>query len=85
MFLAAPTVISVIEKSFDTSVFYSVNEEENKCNETLKIFELKLHDIDRYGISFFELEKEKAYNTYQKNYTQYDSECISPPPEGIIL
>ena len=61
MFISAPTVISVIEKSFDTSVFFSVTEEENKVNETLKTFEAKLNDNDRFGLSIFDLEKEKSY------------------------
>lgn len=81
MFISAPTVISVIEKSFDTSVFFSVTEEENKVNETLKTFEAKLNDNDRFGLSIFDLEKEKSYISYLKNYTQNDLECLSPPPE----
>jgi len=81
LFIAAPTVISVVEKSIDTSVFYSVNEEENKVNETLKIFEVKLSDAEKFGISIFDLEKEKSDNSYSKNYTPNDLECDSPPPK----
>ncbi|MEZ4801358.1 MAG: hypothetical protein R2797_01200 [Gelidibacter sp.] len=81
LFITAPTVISVIEKSCDTSIFYSVNEEENKVNETLKTFEVKLNDHEKYGISIFDLEIEKSYNSYIKNYTPQDLECLSPPPE----
>ena len=40
LFIAAPTVISVVEKSYDVSIFFSVTEEENKVNETVKVFEL---------------------------------------------
>ena len=83
LFITAPTVISMIEKSFDTSVFYSVNEEENKCNETLKNLELKLSDTEKIAVVFFEIEKESNNPSYLKNYTQYDSECISPPPEQV--
>ena len=81
LFIAAPTIISVIEKSFDTSIFYSVNEEENKVNETLKTLEIKLTDHYKYCISFFDLEKEKSYTSYLKNYTPHYLECLSPPPE----
>ncbi len=80
VFISAPTVISVIEKSFDTSIFFSVNEEENKVNET-KTLEVKLSDIQKFGISIFYLEKEKSYTTYIKNYTPHHLECFSPPPE----
>lgn len=85
LFISAPTVISVIEKSFDTSVFYSISEEENKGNETLKTFVVKLPCTDKYGVSLIELEKEKSYVSYLKNYTSSIVECISPPPEANIL
>lgn len=85
VFISAPTMISVIEKSFDTSVFFSVNEEENKSNETLKTFVIKLPCTDKYTISLIELEKEKSYSSYLKKYTSSIIECISPPPEVIIL
>ena len=81
LFIATPTVISVIEKSFDTSIFYSVSEEENKVNETLKTFEVKLSEHYKYDLSFLDLEKEKSYNSYIKDYTPHDLECLSPPPE----
>ncbi|MCK7589328.1 hypothetical protein M0G43_01955 [Subsaxibacter sp. CAU 1640] len=81
LFIAAPTVISVVEKSFDTSIFYSVNEEENKINETLKVFEVKLSDHEKFCISISDLEKEKSYIFCIKNYTSKDLECLSPPPE----
>jgi len=81
LFIAAPTIISVIEKSFDTSTFYSISEEENKVNETLKTFEVKLSDSDKFAFSIFRLEKEKSYTSYLKNYTPNDLECLSPPPE----
>lgn len=84
LFISVPTVISVIEKSFDTSVFFSVNEEENKVNETLKTFVVKLPCTEKYGISLIELEKEKSYSSYLKKYTSSIIECISPPPEVII-
>ena len=81
LFIMAPTIVSVIEKSCDVSIFYSVNEEEDKGNETLKNLELKLSDTAKVTISFFELEKEKSYHSYIKNYTQLDLECTSLPPE----
>ena len=79
--MAAPTVISVVEKSFDTSIFYSVSEEENKINETLKVFEAKLFENDKFTFSVLDRENEKSYISYIKNYTSKDLECLSPPPE----
>lgn len=81
LFISAPTVISVLEKKFDTSVFFSLNEEENKSNETVKIFETKLLVSDKYNFSILDFKKEKSYNSYLKNYTSNHLECFSPPPE----
>ncbi|HNU58641.1 MAG TPA: hypothetical protein PKI08_01675 [Aquaticitalea sp.] len=81
LFIAAPTIISVVERSFDTSIFYSVNEEESKSGETLKIFETKLLPYNDYDISLMDIEKEKSFNSHLKNYTPSILECLSPPPE----
>lgn len=83
LFISAPTVISVLEKKFDTSVFFSLNEEENKSNETVKIFETKLFVSDKYSFAILNFEKEKSYNSYLKNYTASPIECSSPPPEQV--
>jgi hypothetical protein len=77
----APTIIPAIEKSFDTSIFFGLNEEENKVNETFKNLEVKLDENDKYGIFVFDIEKEKLYTSYLNNYSQLHIECISPPPE----
>ena len=83
LFIAAPTVISVVEKSYDVSIFFSVTEEENKVNETVKVFELKLNDSDKFHFAFLDFEKEKTYASYLKTYAASTIECISPPPEFI--
>lgn len=80
-FLSAPTLISVIEESFDTSVFYSVNEEENKGNDTVKIFEVKILETANNHLCLIDSEKENSYSSYLKNYTPFAIECFSPPPE----
>jgi hypothetical protein len=83
VFIAAPTVISVVEKSYDVSIFFNVNEEENKVNETVKLFEVKLNENDKFHFSFLDIEKEKTYASYLKTYAPSTIECISPPPEFI--
>lgn len=80
-FISAPTLISMIEKSIDTSVFYSISEEENKVNETIKIFELKLLENHQTYLSLIDSENEKASTSYLKNYESFAIECFSPPPE----
>jgi|SRR5690606_849630 len=83
LFIAAPTVISAVEKSYDVSIFFNMAEEENKVNETVKLFEVKLNDADKFHFAFFDFEKEKTYSSYLKTYAPSTIECISPPPEVI--
>jgi uncharacterized protein YpmS len=83
VFIAAPTVISVVEKSYDISIFFNVNEEENKVNETVKLFEVKLNENDKFHFAFLDIEKEKTYASYLKTYAPSTIEYISPPPEFI--
>lgn len=83
VFIAAPTVISVVEQSYDVSIFFNVNEEENKVNETIKLFEIKLNETDKFQFSFLDIEKEKTYASYLKTYAPSTIECTSPPPEYI--
>lgn len=81
LFVSAPTILSLIEKNHDTSVFFNVNEEENQTKETLKIFEVKLLKSDSFQLSSLDSESEKTNSFYLKQYTSHDMECISPPPE----
>ena len=43
-FLAAPTIISIVDKDFNVAAFYSVNEEENSQSEISKNVEVKFLD-----------------------------------------
>lgn len=81
LFISAPTVISLVEKSFDTAAFFNVCEEESNNSETVKVFEVKLLENQQYYLSLLDLEKEKSYTSYLKNYTPHVIECVSPPPE----
>ncbi len=86
MFIVAPTIISVIEDAYDLSIFYSLNEEENKeQNEISKKLEIKF--LDNLGIAsvFWDFEENSLFNLYLKNYTPLSLECASPPPEQYIL
>ncbi len=80
-FISAPTLISMIEKSIETSVFFSISEEENKVNETIKIFEIKVLENEQGDLALIASENEKSFTSYLKNYTSFAIECFSPPPE----
>ena len=42
LFIVSPTVLSVVEDSFDISILFNVGEEENNQNEISKNFDIKI-------------------------------------------
>lgn len=80
-FIAAPTIIHSVDDTIDISFFYSITEEEERGHQTFKIFEVKLSETEKFCLSLFELEKERSYASYVKNYIPYAIECVSPPPK----
>ena len=81
VFMVAPTVISVMDSSYNISYFFSLNEEENKSNETLKKFEFEVFDLDKYLIAEFKSDIKHHLGYYSKLYTTLSLESVSPPPE----
>lgn len=79
--MVTPTVLSVLDSSYNISYFYSLNEEENKSNETLKKFEFEVFDLDKYLIAEFKSDKDHHLSYYLKHYTTLSIESVSPPPE----
>lgn len=85
VFMVAPTVLSVLDSSYNISYFFSLNEEENKSNETLKKFEFEVFDLDKYLIAEFKSDNEHHLGYYSKLYTALSLESVSPPPEQNIF
>ncbi|WP_274476407.1 hypothetical protein [Mangrovimonas aestuarii] len=84
LFVSAPTVISVIEKSFDVSVFFSMNEEENNENEVSKKLELKMFELtDTAQLSQLERSVKNEIVFYLKPYALLSADNTSPPPEQV--
>lgn len=81
--LAAPSVIFAFNDSIDTSIFYSVTEEEEsgKYKNLLSPFSLSNTD----GLSKFSQNNEKFFSYQFKNYAKPHLNLISPPPEQFIL
>ena len=83
VFLSAPTVISIVDDTYDVSVFYSINEEENSLNE---IKQLEFNLDDDFFLTFFEtVEHNKISDFYLNLYSHLNIENLSPPPEQYIL
>lgn len=77
LFLATPTIVSVVNKSCDTSYFYSISEEElsHKAVKEFKSYISNEHS--------FKLAKLDSSLIISENYLKHDNitpAIFSPPP-----
>lgn len=81
-FLAAPTIISVMEDDADISMVYSLNEEE--IHKEVK--EIKAGPQKEFELPLVITEKKsKVINSkYLLRYNNAFGDIFSPPPESII-
>lgn len=80
--IVAPSVIAAIDDSIDTSIFYSITEEEEHSKTKIVInFSLHHNDI----LSDFNLNPYEFFSYQHKNYVKPHLNLISPPPDQIIL
>ena len=80
-FLAAPTVVSLMDDDADISVVYSLTEEEIQK----EIKEVKAHAQFEYQLVFFEASKQSS-EIKSENLQRHDNvseEIFSPPPETV--
>jgi hypothetical protein len=80
-FLVKPTIVSVIKKSADTSLFYSFSEEEKSHKEVKAIFNF---DIERDPIILLSVLNSKLI--LSENLSKHDkiaSKIFIPPPEQV--
>ncbi|MFL0353272.1 hypothetical protein [Xanthomarina sp. GH4-25] len=83
LFITAPLVINVIDKSIDISIFYSINEEENSQNEVSKKLDVNLFTNNPNLDVLLESTKRNRYNYYRENYKTLALDNFYPPPELI--
>ena len=79
-FLSTPTIVTLIQKNTDTSLFYSFAEEE--IHKELK--EVKAEVKQHFDYPFLDLKIQKNTTIISENLSRHDnvaSEIISPPPE----
>jgi hypothetical protein len=84
-FLAAPTVIIMLDKKADVSFFYSSAEEEEKGHEKTKDVEVLFSDLkvnETYPMSSL---TQNNLGYYFKTYPIPHLNLISPPPDYSIL
>ena len=79
-FLITPTIVSIIEKTTDISVFYSLSEEEKEIKEIKAIFNLDFFNEPVY------LSKLNSSLIHSENLSKHDkipSKIFIPPPEQV--
>lgn len=80
-FLATPTIVSLIKNNCDTSIFYSMSEEELVHKEVKEIkAELKLND---YSVAeILKLKKSLIISDNQLKHDNISASIFSPPPNA---
>ncbi|WP_242083068.1 hypothetical protein [Aestuariivivens sediminis] len=80
-FIVAPSVISMVNDSIDTSIFYSLAEEEEKGSEKNKNMEVLFSRSNAFETDFTLFESENTLVYFFKKYTKPHLNLISPPPD----
>ena len=82
-FIAAPTIISLVNENQDVSFFLSLNEEEeNNVKKNFK--EVKIYPTS-YSTTFFKsIQKRKNIRFTSKNYVCEFPKILTPPPELVL-
>jgi transposase-like protein len=81
--MTAPTIISVVESTFDVSVFFDINEEENQENDSSKKLEVEFAESNMSTESLITSEERKSTNHYSESYSKFFLKLHSPPPEQV--
>ena len=80
IFLLAQTIVCVIEKSADTSIFYSVSEEEN-VHKQFKAF--LCFDAEMESITFFESSSNVILSDNLSKHDNVAASIFIPPPDQV--
>lgn len=79
-FLATPSIVSVIKKDTDTSVFYSFSEEEKAHKEVKAVFN---SDTVVPPIIFSDLNSGLIHSENLSKHDKITSKIFIPPPEEV--
>lgn len=84
LFVSAPTLIMAFDVSADTSVFFSVTEEENEGSNAAK--HIQAHITSNHKLPFdVEFSSKKASNFYLVgSRSSLSLQTFSPPPEHQV-
>ncbi len=82
--IAAPTIITLVDKNQDTTIFIDINEEEeeNNVKETSK--ELKVYSSFNFSLFFRKTQKREHVVFYLKDYVSEYLRITTPPPKFVL-
>lgn len=81
--IVTPTIITLVDKNQDTTIFFSLNEEEENTKH-VKVVEVKAqHDQNDTSFIFNTIQKKKNVRFLSKNYISLYQKTITPPPEVV--
>lgn len=83
--ITVPLIVTIVDCDIDTSVFYSLNEEEENGEielKNLKVFVSSPFDNDNIILSSKKLH---CLGYFHNNYPKPHLNLISPPPESQVL
>lgn len=79
LFLSTPTLVTLIEKDTDTSMFYCFAEEEHQKEIKAEVKFYTEHSV----IAFVEAEKKPSFIENNSEHPTIFKEIFSPPPNFI--
>lgn len=79
-FLVTPSIVSVIEKSADMSIFYSFSEEEKAHKEIKAVFNF---DIVSTPVNLSQLDSSLIHSENLSKHDKISSKIFIPPPEQV--
>lgn len=81
--ISAPSVIAVLDNSVDTSIFYSLAEEEESGNSKNLLFPFSLGCSET--VNNTRLNTLEYFGYYFKNYSKPHLNLIFPPPDNSLI
>jgi hypothetical protein len=79
-FLVTPTIVSVIKKNADMSVFYSFSEEEKAHKEIKAVFN---SDVVIAPVNLSQLDSGLIHSENLSKHDKISSKIFIPPPEQV--
>ncbi len=79
-FLVTPTIVSVIEKNADMSLFYSFSEEEKAHKDIKAIFNL---EVATTPDNIYQLNQSLILSENLSKHDKISSKIFIPPPEQV--